>query len=100
MYFYQKRKPVNSSGIKYYSVGLPILFCPRDCADWYKNGAIKSTVYKVYIAERYKTEVFCSMEIDGGSWIVFQKRFNGSVDFNKKWNEYKNGFGDKSVELR
>ncbi|XP_053502224.1 fibrinogen like 1B isoform X3 [Ictalurus furcatus] len=36
--------------------------------------------------------VYCDME-DGGGWTVVQKRCNGKVDFNRDWEEYKNGFG-------
>ncbi len=30
---------------------------------------------------------------------MIQKRFNGSVDFYRTWNEYRNGFGDPTGEF-
>ncbi|XP_062311871.1 angiopoietin-related protein 5-like isoform X1 [Osmerus eperlanus] len=37
-------------------------------------------------------KVFCRMLPDGG-WTVFQKRTGGAVSFDRKWAEYKHGFG-------
>ncbi|XP_076601772.1 angiopoietin-4 [Chaetodon auriga] len=67
----------------------------RDCADAYKAGHSVSGLYHIYIGNRSEpVQVYCDMETGGGGWTVFQRRFNGSVDFQRSWREYKMGFGD------
>ena len=35
----------------------------------------------------------CDIVKEGGGWIIIQRRSTGNVDFNRKWYDYKNGFG-------
>ena len=47
-----------------------------------------------------KIHVRCDMETDGGGWIVIQRRItNGTVNFNRNWEDYVNGFGDLEGEF-
>uniref|UniRef100_A0A1W7R7Q9 Putative salivary secreted angiopoietin n=1 Tax=Aedes albopictus TaxID=7160 RepID=A0A1W7R7Q9_AEDAL len=43
-------------------------------------------------------KAYCEMDQFGGGWTVFQKRQDGSVDFNRSWTEYREGFGEVSGE--
>lgn len=52
-----------------------------------------SDVQKVFLYQGYSFEVLCNSDIAGPGWIVIQQRINGQEDFNKNWNEYKDGFG-------
>ncbi|KAI8777962.1 BgiBFREP24 [Biomphalaria glabrata] len=41
-------------------------------------------------------KVLCHVRIQGEGWIVFQKRFDGSVDFYRNFRDYEVGFGTVS----
>ena len=65
----------------------------RDCMQLRVLGFRKDGVYFIRQGS-FAKKVFCDMTTEGGGWIVMQKRFDGSVDFNRDWNNYKDGFGD------
>nr|XP_029720512.1 ficolin-3-like [Aedes albopictus] len=44
-------------------------------------------------------DVYCEQAAFGGGWLVFQRRFDGSVDFFRNWTQYRNGFGDVGGEF-
>ncbi|XP_035664177.1 angiopoietin-related protein 2-like [Branchiostoma floridae] len=42
--------------------------------------------------------VYCDQTTDGGGWTVIQRRFDGSIDFNRPYNSFRFGFGSSAGE--
>ncbi|XP_078275843.1 fibrinogen-like 2a [Rhinoraja longicauda] len=72
---------------------------PQNCSSLYKQNIRKSDIYKYPDGLDKYFEVYCDMETPGGGWAVIQSRRDGSVDFNRTWADYKNGFGNLSTEF-
>ncbi|XP_071840550.1 uncharacterized protein [Apostichopus japonicus] len=79
-----------------------------DCRAIYKAGCRESGIYNItpngWTEDPF--EAYCDMEIltdrnwcRGHGWTVFQRRVNGSVDFNRNWASYKDGFGQLDHEF-
>ncbi|NXH12116.1 FGL2 protein, partial [Bucco capensis] len=72
----------------------------RDCADHYIAGRRSNGIYRIQPDPRNASfEVYCDMQTQGGGWTVLQRRQDGSTNFNRTWNDYKNGFGNLSREF-
>ncbi|XP_074867985.1 angiopoietin-4 isoform X1 [Carettochelys insculpta] len=71
----------------------------QDCAQTRRAGFNISGVYTLRIPNMTEPrKAFCEMETDRGGWTVIQRRANGSVNFQRRWKEYKQGFGDPAGE--
>ncbi|KAH0621046.1 hypothetical protein JD844_022056 [Phrynosoma platyrhinos] len=71
----------------------------KDCKELLGRGETLSGWYTIYPTTGKAITVFCDMETDGGGWLVFQRRQDGSVDFYRNWESYKNGFGNQASEF-
>ena len=76
--------------------------CEVKSNDFKFSTSMKSRVYNITnfcgdceaVAEGY-----CDAVTDGGGWLVVQRQQDGSVDFNRGWVEYEEGFGSLTGEL-
>ncbi|XP_038061057.1 ficolin-2-like [Patiria miniata] len=84
-----------------YSLADSFLIRYRSCKMLLDAGYHSSGIYTIYPEGfgKHSLRVYCDMETDGGGWIVFQRRQDGSVDFYRNWAEYQSGFGDLSGEF-
>ena len=59
-----------------------------DCKDAYQKGHTVDDVYMINPDNQTAFPVYCNMSVDGGGWIVLQRRFDGSVNFDRVWTEW------------
>nr|XP_034976199.1 veficolin-1-like isoform X1 [Zootoca vivipara] len=71
----------------------------KNCKELLDQGETLSGWYTVFPTAKKALAVFCDMETDGGGWLVFQRRQDGSVDFYRGWESYKRGFGNRASEF-
>uniref|UniRef100_A0A4W5RH59 Fibrinogen gamma chain n=1 Tax=Hucho hucho TaxID=62062 RepID=A0A4W5RH59_9TELE len=66
----------------------------KDCQDIANKGAKTSGLYYVKpLKAKEQFLVYCEIDSFGRGFTVLQRRRDGSVDFNKDWIQYKEGFG-------
>lgn len=73
---------------------------PLDCKDVYDSKFTSNGVYRIFPNGHYSApvQVYCDMTTRNGPWTVFQKRFDGSENFYRGWQDYKVGFGRADSE--
>ena len=78
---------------------------PKDCFDLrcYRQSNGKDGPHTIY-PDTYlpSLNVSCDQETLDGGWIMYQRRVDGTLNFTRYWDEYKNGFGnngDNTTEL-
>ncbi|XP_015224502.1 PREDICTED: fibrinogen C domain-containing protein 1-like [Cyprinodon variegatus] len=72
---------------------------PRDCSSILASGVSQDGVYSVFPThDPDGFMVYCDMSTDGGGWTVIQRREDGSVNFFRGWEAYRDGFGTTTGE--
>ena len=71
------------------------------CTDLLKAGYDVSGIYTIFSCWIQMMACKCTAiwDADGGGWIVFQRRQDGRVDFDRNWEDYRVGFGNLSGEF-
>ncbi|XP_078667107.1 microfibril-associated glycoprotein 4-like isoform X2 [Branchiostoma floridae x Branchiostoma belcheri] len=60
---------------------------------------VSSGVYKIQpVGLSSPISVYCDQTTDGGGWTVIQRRFDGSIDFNRLYGDFRYGFGSADGE--
>ena len=65
---------------------------PRDCSQIASYGDYPPGLYEIMLSNELHN-VYCD-----GEWTVFQRRFDGSINFYHGWDDYQYGFGNLQTD--
>nr|XP_054364503.1 fibrinogen alpha chain [Mirounga angustirostris] len=68
----------------------------RDCDDVLQThpSGTQSGIFNIKLPGSSKIfSVYCDQETSLGGWLLIQQRMDGSLNFNRTWQDYKKGFG-------
>lgn len=72
----------------------------KECEDIYRRGGKDSQMYMIQPDSFYPPyKVFCDQTSQNGGWLLIQNRLDGSVDFGRRWDEYRRGFGNIAFDV-
>lgn len=92
-------KSENSGKFSNFKVLYFVSIEPKSCIQLLQDGFNSDGLYTINPDGGKPIQVLCDMTTGGGGWTVFQRRFDGSVDFFLVWEQYKHGFGDLNGEF-
>ncbi|XP_077966708.1 uncharacterized protein LOC120342008 [Styela clava] len=77
---------------------------PEDCTNMHKKNAkinnVTGGVFEIYPEPTESSiKVYCDLVTDGGGWIVFKRRMDGSENFYRNYSDYVKGFGKADREM-
>ncbi|XP_029467964.1 fibrinogen beta chain-like [Rhinatrema bivittatum] len=80
------------------SCNIPVV-SGKECEDIYRKGGETSEMYLIQPNDFIKPyKVYCDMVTQNGGWTLIQNRQDGSVNFGRTWDAYKNGFGNIATD--
>ncbi|XP_056156274.1 fibrinogen beta chain [Lampris incognitus] len=72
----------------------------KECEDIYRRGGRDSQMYLIQPDPLYPPyKVFCDQTTQNGGWLLIQNRQDGSVDFGRRWDDYRLGFGNIAFDV-
>ncbi|XP_064881268.1 fibrinogen beta chain-like [Oncorhynchus nerka] len=72
----------------------------KECEDIFRKGGRDSGMYLIQPDSFYQPyKVYCDQTTQKGGWTTIQNRKDGSVDFGRRWDNYRSGFGNIAFDV-